>query len=147
MVTAKGEQIEASNDSNPDLFWAIRGAGANFGVVTSATYKLNRLINGGSFLHADFYFPAEKSHDYFKIVESFNDHLPANLATIVLINFNASTNEVRQHRPSVLDEIANADAITPLDPSRWQLGILWAGGRGSQSLGTGFRPWSYGVRR
>ncbi|KAI1125556.1 hypothetical protein F5Y10DRAFT_246815 [Nemania abortiva] len=95
MITAAGELIEVSKESYPDLFWAIRGAGANFGVVTSATYKLNRLVNKGNFLHADFYFAAEKSYDYFKIIESLNDKLPANLATIVLINYNASTNSIQ----------------------------------------------------
>ncbi|GAP88452.1 putative FAD-binding domain-containing protein [Rosellinia necatrix] len=95
MITAAGDIIEVSKESHPDLFWAIRGAGANFGVVISATYKLNRLINKGNFLHADFYFAAEKSYDYFKIVESLNDNLPANLATIVLINYNASTNSIQ----------------------------------------------------
>ncbi|PFH62263.1 hypothetical protein XA68_14394 [Ophiocordyceps unilateralis] len=95
MITADGEQIEVSRDSHPDLFWGIRGAGANFGVVTSATYKVHRLINHGEYLHADFYFPAEKSHEYFKIVEALNDNLPANLATIVLVNWNSSTKQIQ----------------------------------------------------
>ncbi|KAI0505864.1 hypothetical protein F5B22DRAFT_660898 [Xylaria bambusicola] len=95
MVTAAGELIEVSRDSHPDLFWAIRGAGANFGVITSATYKVNRLVNQGNFLHADFYFSAEKSYDYFKIIETLNDKFPANIATIVLINYNASTNSIQ----------------------------------------------------
>ncbi|KAI0430782.1 hypothetical protein F5Y09DRAFT_355762 [Xylaria sp. FL1042] len=95
MITAAGELIEVSKESHPDLFWAIRGAGANFGVVTSATYKVNRLVNEGNFLHADFYFSGEKSYDYFNIIESLNDKLPANLATIVLINYNSSTNSIQ----------------------------------------------------
>ncbi|KAJ3574146.1 hypothetical protein NPX13_g4463 [Xylaria arbuscula] len=95
MVTAGGESIEVSRESYPDLFWAVRGAGANFGVVTSATYKVNRLVNDGNFLHADFYFPAQKSYEYFKIIETLNDNFPANLATIVLINYNASTGDIQ----------------------------------------------------
>ena|SRR6516165_3771791 len=35
MVLVDGRQVEVSHDSNPDLFWAIRGGGANFGVVTA----------------------------------------------------------------------------------------------------------------
>jgi FAD/FMN-containing dehydrogenase len=35
-----GKQVEASQNSNPDLFWAIRGGGGNFGVVTSLKYRL-----------------------------------------------------------------------------------------------------------
>ena len=41
VVTVDGRQIEASHESNPDLFWAIRGGGGNFGVVTSLNYRLH----------------------------------------------------------------------------------------------------------
>jgi hypothetical protein len=35
-----GRQVEASQNSNPDLFWAIRGGGGNFGVATALEYRL-----------------------------------------------------------------------------------------------------------
>ena len=35
MVLVDGRQVEVSHDSNPDPFWAIRGGGGNFGVVTT----------------------------------------------------------------------------------------------------------------
>ena len=41
VVTVDGRQIEASQKSNPDLFWAIRGGGGNFGVVTALEYQLH----------------------------------------------------------------------------------------------------------
>ncbi|HEV8246239.1 MAG TPA: hypothetical protein VGP93_10750, partial [Polyangiaceae bacterium] len=41
LVTAEGELLTASGDENPDLFWAIRGGGGNFGVVTSFEYWLH----------------------------------------------------------------------------------------------------------
>lgn len=41
VVTADGRQIEASQSSNQDLFWALRGGGGNFGVVTSLLYQLH----------------------------------------------------------------------------------------------------------
>ena len=40
MVLANGTAITVSEESNPDLFWAIRGAGHNFGVVTQAKIKI-----------------------------------------------------------------------------------------------------------
>ena len=40
VVTADGELRRADSDTNPDLFWAIRGGGGNFGVVTRFQYRL-----------------------------------------------------------------------------------------------------------
>ena len=40
LVTADGELVTASADHHPDLFWAIRGGGANFGVVTELEFRL-----------------------------------------------------------------------------------------------------------
>jgi FAD/FMN-containing dehydrogenase len=41
VVTATGDIVRASSDVNPDLFWAIRGGGGNFGVVTSFEFQLH----------------------------------------------------------------------------------------------------------
>ena len=41
MITADGRKIRVSEDENTDLFWAIRGGGGNFGVVTQFEFKLH----------------------------------------------------------------------------------------------------------
>jgi FAD/FMN-containing dehydrogenase len=41
LVTADGRLVTASADENPDLFWALKGGGGNFGIVTSFEYQLH----------------------------------------------------------------------------------------------------------
>ena len=43
IVTAKGELLHASASENADLFWAVRGGGGNFGIVTAFEYQLHPL--------------------------------------------------------------------------------------------------------
>jgi FAD/FMN-containing dehydrogenase len=53
VVTADGQVAAASEQANEDLFWALRGGGGNFGVVTSFEYQLHpvREIYGGPMLY------------------------------------------------------------------------------------------------
>ncbi|KAI9154974.1 FAD-linked oxidoreductase virF [Paramyrothecium foliicola] len=95
VVTAKGQLIEVSRSSNADLFWGMRGAGANFGVVTSATYALKPLTNGGNFFNIEFVFPAKMAPAYFRAIETYNKNLPAKLASINVIQHNAVANETQ----------------------------------------------------
>jgi FAD/FMN-containing dehydrogenase len=53
LVTAEGDILQVDAASHPDLFWALRGGGGNFGVATSFTYRLHPLqtIVGGLIAH------------------------------------------------------------------------------------------------
>ena len=53
LVTADGEILQVDGSSHPDLFWALRGGGGNFGVATSFTFRLHplRTIVGGLIAH------------------------------------------------------------------------------------------------
>lgn len=60
VVTADGRLITASATKNKDLFWALRGGGGNFGIVTSFEFRLYpvSMVNGGLILY-----PLEKARD------------------------------------------------------------------------------------
>jgi FAD/FMN-containing dehydrogenase len=53
LVTADGEVREVTSATDPDLFWALRGGGGNFGVATTFTYRLHPLdmVTGGLIAH------------------------------------------------------------------------------------------------
>jgi FAD binding domain len=76
LVTVDGRQIEASETSNPDLFWAIRGGGGNFGVVTALEYQLHPV---GEVLSGTLTYPAggipELLHAFVKFVAAAPDEM------------------------------------------------------------------------
>ncbi len=54
LVTADGRIVRASADENPDLFWAIRGGGGNFGIVTAFEFRLHEVgpqVLAGQIMH------------------------------------------------------------------------------------------------
>jgi len=59
VVGADGEVRVASEESNPDLFWALRGGGGNFGVVTSFTFRLSEV--GPTVAFAATFYPVEEA--------------------------------------------------------------------------------------
>ena len=73
LVTAEGDIVRASADEEPDLYWGMRGAGSNFGVVTSFEFRLHPvgpLVAGGPRLY-----PLEHAVDVLARLRSVQDDL------------------------------------------------------------------------
>ena len=73
VVTAGGHFHQTSAQQNPDLFWALRGGGGNFGVVTSIEYRLHEVsqVLGGMILY-----PLDQAREVLKFYRSFCATLP-----------------------------------------------------------------------
>src|SRR5712691_10986552 len=53
LVNADGDVLDVTEASDPDLFWALRGGGGNFGIATTFTYRLHplQMVTGGLIAH------------------------------------------------------------------------------------------------
>ncbi len=74
LVNAAGDVVRASDDENPDLFWAIRGGGGNFGVATWLeydTYPVGPIVTGGLVAH-----PFSAARDVLRFYRDVTAELP-----------------------------------------------------------------------
>lgn len=94
LVTANGDIVEASSSSNPELSWGIRGAGFNFGIVTSACFKLSKAVNDGQVFTIDMVFPEHLKSAYFDALKTYEEVMPVELATSTVIAWDANTSAV-----------------------------------------------------
>ena len=76
IVTADGRISRASTDENPGLFWAIRGGGGNFGVVTSFTYRVHPV---GRILWGPVIHPVDRAGDVLRYYRKFIEGGPDDL--------------------------------------------------------------------
>jgi FAD/FMN-containing dehydrogenase len=74
LVNAQGELIRTSKTDEPDLFWAARGGGGNFGIATTLEYQLHSVgpsITGGLIAH-----PFDRSRDVLSLFRESTSSLP-----------------------------------------------------------------------
>jgi FAD/FMN-containing dehydrogenase len=83
LVTADGELVHASEAENPDLFWALRGGGGNFGVVTSFEFDLHPV--GPEVLAGPVFHPYEDAREALRFYREFTADAPDELACYALV--------------------------------------------------------------
>jgi FAD/FMN-containing dehydrogenase len=83
LVTADGRTVRASETEEPELFWGIRGAGANFGIVTAFEFGLHEF---GPSLHRGVrIYPAANVHEVWSTLRDFAAVAPDELSLIMSI--------------------------------------------------------------
>jgi hypothetical protein len=83
IVTANGEIRIANRDKNPDLFWALRGGGGNFGVVTRFTFRLHEIgptVYGGLIA-----WPFERADEILRAYRTITTEAPRDLSAWMIL--------------------------------------------------------------
>ncbi len=83
LVTADGRLVRASESENPDLFWALRGGGGNFGVVTSLEFQLHEV--GPMVATATVFHAIQDAREVLNFYRTFNEAAPDELACYAMI--------------------------------------------------------------
>ncbi len=83
LVTADQQKLRASEESNPDLFWAIRGGGGNFGAVTQFEFKLHPV--GPEILAGLVVFPLSQAKKVLQQYREFAESAPRELTVWVVL--------------------------------------------------------------
>jgi FAD/FMN-containing dehydrogenase len=87
MVLADGRIVDASEESHPDLFWAVRGGGGNFGVVAEFTFRahpVGPLVNMGML-----FWPIDQGTEALRLIRDVLAKLPAGNNALVGVAMNA----------------------------------------------------------
>jgi len=80
VVTAEGRVLRASADEHPDLFWAIRGGGGNFGVVTAfefALHELDPMVQFGLF-----FWSLDQGPDALRLIREITAAMPPDINAV-----------------------------------------------------------------
>jgi FAD/FMN-containing dehydrogenase len=91
LVTADGRLVRASADEEPELFWGMRGAGANFGVVTRLELELHPF--GGTLHRGVHIHPATDVHELWAIFREFSATAPDTISMIFTVGRTASEDD------------------------------------------------------
>ncbi len=136
LVTADGQQRRVSTGDNPDLFWALRGGGGNFGVVTAFEFRLHAMpsqMQGGvlvfawsnprDFLRAFADFAATASNDFFAMVDIVPP--PGGGRVVAVEVFHAGSQRVAERELTALRKIGTVvhDVVLPAPYPTLQAGI------------------------
>jgi FAD/FMN-containing dehydrogenase len=115
LVNADGAVLNVTAESDPDLFWALRGGGGNFGVATSLEYRLHPLseVVGGLVAH-----PFEAARDVLRFYREFTQSVPDELTVFGGLVYAPGSSDLRLAALVVCHAGPAEQAQTDLAPLR-----------------------------
>ena len=108
VVTADGELVKANADENPDLYWALRGGGGNFGVVTSFLFRANPV---GNVIAGPTFWPVEESAEVPELLPRLHRRGAARAERLLRVPLRAARRR-RSPRSSTGDTSAESSGTT-----------------------------------
>ena len=81
VVTSNGDIVRASAHDHPDLYWALRGGGGNFGIVSS--FRFASYPVGPTVMDGPVFWPAEQTTDVLRFYRDFVADAPDELGTVI----------------------------------------------------------------
>ncbi|KAL4900318.1 hypothetical protein BDW74DRAFT_170897 [Aspergillus multicolor] len=125
LITATGDLVIANTTHNADLLWAIRGAGASFGIITAATFTMSPQPNNGNAVIGSFVYNSTTSLGVFAYLAILDSVLPPELAVQLSVSYNRTTNETLltvdiKHFAgwdTFVDHFESALALNPISPN------------------------------
>ncbi len=121
LVTADGEQVRVDASHDPDLFWALRGGGGNFGVVTAMEFRLYPVssLYGGWLI-----WPWERSHDVISRWAEWTQTAPDEVTSMARIMQLPPIPEVPEMLRGRQIVVVSAAYLGSKDDGDWLLGPL-----------------------
>lgn len=106
LLLANGTIVTASESMNKDIFWAVRGAGHNFGIGLEATFQVHPQQNQGMHYVIDFEFQLDKIERIFDLLNEVASPMPRELAIFVIGRKRGATGGVSISHPKFISVLS-----------------------------------------
>ena len=126
LVTADGRHVRASADEHPDLFWALRGGGGNFGVVTAFEFRLHPV--GAEVFAGLALWPAARGRELIALFRDVMRDAPEGLSLAFLYLTGPAEEDIPEHLQGELVVAIAGMYAGPLDEGREALREIRAAG-------------------
>ncbi|KAL9623135.1 MAG: hypothetical protein Q9204_007978, partial [Flavoplaca sp. TL-2023a] len=141
LVTANGNIVTASATENPGLFWAVRGAGANFGIITSAVFKVTDAPNQGNLISIDLDFPPSANVSLFNLIQAMEKTYPKEMGFNLYGGYNHTANQstltvAMSYFGTQVAAQPVIDQFVAIGPTRWEnKTVPWSALSAAQNFG------------